>query len=355
MPWPLLRRCPIAAILVPLGLVAAQAPAVAAWTCAAPRDWFLNPFTARSAQHRPIGTGARLAGPSHPATRDWLTARALAIGGQGADDPVVAATEAADPLRVVRPLNGCGPVSGLPITIRLPRAGVPLPATAAGSCAGWSVVVHDRVTGATHEFGQFRWGGGGPVARLHRGWDIRGLGHGIHPLRRIGLAPSGASALLGLLRGHEIDTPGRPIEHALLAVLPSRAGCRSLLSSEVVLPAVARDTAAERGGDTGHVPRGALLALPRTVDLAALRLSEPGRRLATALRDYGVYALDAGGCTAGRLRTDGAVRPATLARLSSDLARIYPHVRMVLNNDILAQAVAGGGTATAPNCAIDAR
>ena len=355
MPWPILRRCPIAAIVFVLGLAAAQAPAATARTCAAPRDWFLNPFTARSAHHRPIGTGARFAGGSHAATRDWLTAPTLAIGGPGADDPIVAATTVPDALRTVRPLAGCGAVSGLPITIRLPRAGLPLPAIGAGSCAGRSAVVHDRVTGATHEFGQFRWGGGGPVARLHRGWDIRGLGHGLYPLRRIGLAPSGASALFGLLRGHEIDTPGRAIEHALVAVLPSRAGCRSLLSRAVVLPAVARDTAAEQGGDTGHIPRGALLALPPSVDLAALRLSEPGRRLATALRDYGLYALDAGGCTAGRLRTDGAVRPATLAALEADLARIYPLVRMVLNNDILAQAVAGGGAATAPNCAIDAR
>ncbi len=118
----------------------------------------------------------------------------------------------------------------------------------------------------------------------------------------------------------------------------------------MVLPAVGRDAVIAPGSNTGHIPYGALLALPRGTDLAALRLSEPGRRLAAAIRDYGIYAVDGGGCEQGVLRGDSTIRPATLALLNADIPKLYPLIRMVLNNDILADpspAAAGRSHPTA--------
>lgn len=322
--------------------------------CVAPRDWYLNPFTARSAHHRPIGTGARYAADSHPATRDWLKAQSFGIGGGRPGSMAVARSEATDPLVTVRPLPGCGPVSGLPITLRLPRRGVPLPPGAIGPCPDQPAVIYDAATGTAHQFGLFRWADGPPAARLHRSWDIRGLGHGIYPGRRLGLSASGVTGLFGMLRSHEIDTPGHPIEHALQMLLPRRAGCKVMLSTEVVLPAVGRDVVIPPGSNTGHIPYGALLALRPGVDIGTLGLSEPGQRLAAAIRDYGVYAVDGGGCEQGILRGDSTIRATTVEKLRTDIPKLYPLIRMVLNNDVLANAVAGGGRQTAPNCAVDA-
>jgi hypothetical protein len=348
------KRRHLALALLPLLVVAPSGATLAARSCAAPADWYLNPFTARSAHHRPIGTGARYAAAAHPATRDWLKARSLAISGGRPGSMAVARADGMDPLGTVRPLAGCGPASGLPFTLRLPRAGVPLPGGGLGSCPDQPAIVYDATVGKAHQFGQFRWSGGPPSARIHRAWDIDGLGHGVYPGQRLGLSASGVAGLFGLLRSHEIDTPGRPIEHARQMMLPRRAGCRVMLSSEVVLPAVARDAVIPPGSNTGHIPYGALLALPRGTDLAALRLSEPGRRLAAAIRDYGIYAVDGGGCEQGVLRGDSTIRPATLALLNADIPKLYPLIRMVLNNDVLADPIAGGGRPIAPNCAVDA-
>jgi hypothetical protein len=46
------------------------------------------------------------------------------------------------------------------------------------------------------------------------------LGHGTRRGERVGTSASGVAAMFGPLRGHEINTPGYRIEHALQMVLP---------------------------------------------------------------------------------------------------------------------------------------
>jgi hypothetical protein len=66
-----------------------------------------------------------------------------------------------------------------------------------------------------------------------------------------------------------------------------------MLSGEVILPAVGADRNADQPGhNLGHTPYGGLLAIPRGVDLDRLDLTEAGRRLAEAVRDYGIYVVD---------------------------------------------------------------
>ncbi|MEZ5865784.1 MAG: hypothetical protein R3D25_17580 [Geminicoccaceae bacterium] len=127
-----------------------------------------------------------------------------------------------------------------------------------------------------------------------------------------------------------------------------------MLSKDIVPPATTRDGSAGNADEnTGNIPYGALLALPSSVSISALGLSEPGTRLARALRDYGMYVVDGGGCGGGAIRADQFVSDQTANQLRRDIPKIYRHIRMVLNNDVLGSPVAGEGSALAPNCAVD--
>jgi hypothetical protein len=340
-----------------LALATTAPPAVAA-ACSASKDLFLNPFNARSAHHRPIGTGARYAGDDHPATRDWLQAAHFNVNAGTPWGTSVAATTADDPAMTIEPQAFCDKVSNVPVTIRMPAAGFEtrVKANAAG-CPDGVVVIYDRTTDTPHQLRQYDWNGGRPTAGQYRTWDIKGLGHGRSQGERIGTSASGVAGLFGVLRGHEINTPGHKIEHVLRMGLPRKPGkdCKIMLSEEIVLPATGRDRSARNeGNNVGHIPYGGLLALPPTVDLDALGLSEPGRRLAEAIRDYGIYVGDGGGCNAGAIEADQEVDERIRKRLRDDIRKFYPFIRLVLNNDVLGEAVAGGGEPLAPNCAFDA-
>ena len=108
------------------------------------------------------------------------------------------------------------------------------------------------------------------------------------------------------------------------------------------------------GNNLGSIPYGALLALPPTTkggpNVDNLGLSARGKRLAEAIRNYGIYVVDGGSCVA--LRADQHV--ANTAELKAALTKIYPYIRMVLNNNVLGTPTAGGGSGLAPNCANDA-
>jgi hypothetical protein len=88
------------------------------------------------------------------------------------------------------------------------------------------------------------------------------------------------------------------------------------------------------------------------VNIANLGLSEPGRRLAQAIQNYGMYASDGSGCSAGAIEADQSVSASVKTQLRNDIRKIYPHVRMVLNNS-QSSSVAGGGSPLGPNCAFD--
>ena len=342
---------PLTIISNPIAITSAQA------ACSASKDPFVNPFNKRSAHHRPIGNGARYATSTHAATRSWLKASTFAFNVGAPWGVSVADTVGSDPLRTIigRSVGGEG-VSGLPVTIRIPKDGFKtrIGLNDNGNTDGVAVI-YDRSTGRSHQLRQYNWNNGRPSAGQYKTWDIKGLGHGTRMGDRLGTSASGVAALFGILRGHEINTPGHKIQHALQMVLPRKGRCNIMLSRQIQLPAVSRDSSAGRANEnTGNIPYGALLALPPSVNIASLGLSEPGRRLAEAIQDYGIYAVDGGGCQNGAIRTDQHVDPKTLATLKRDAPKIYRHIRMVLNNDVLGSPTAGGGAPRAPNCAFDA-
>ncbi len=328
--------------------------------CTTPKDSFVNPFSKNSAHHRPIGTGAQYATAGHGSTVSWLknTSKVVYINVGAPWGVSVTATDASDPLRTVGAVSlKCDKAQGLPQTIRMPREGfITSVKLNANGCTDGVVVLYDQVQKVPHQLRQYNWNGGKPVAGQYKTWSITGLGHGTRPGERLGTSASGVAALFGVLRGDEINNPAKKVEHALQMILPSTpAHCAMMLSRQVVLPATSGDSYMNSpGNNLGNIPYGALMALPPTAkggpNLDALGLTARGKRLAEAVRDYGIYAVDSGACPA--LRADQYVQNTT--ELKAALTKIYPFVRMVLNNNVLGTPTAGGGTGIAPNCANDA-
>ena len=324
-------------------------------TCRASSDIFLNPFNRDSAINRPIGTGAQYASDSHATTRDWLKARSFAINpGTGLYGSHILRSVPSDPLRTIQ---GVRESRNLPVTIRLPAAAANTPRQPA-NVQDNHVIVFNSSTSRGDEFYRWDWNNGNPRADIRRDVDWRGLGHGTAPGQWVGNGATGVSMALGVLRGHEINTPGHVIGHAFTLALPgmnSSGNCNVMLSRDIQLPATNRDWfATQPGNNTGSIPYGALMAIPPSVNLNALGLSEPGRRFAQALRDYGAYVIDNGGCATGAMRADQHISNAVRTQLNSDIPKLYPHMRMVLNSAWRpGQAAVGGGQPIAPNCAFD--
>jgi hypothetical protein len=351
------------ALVALLAWVAHPVAAVAQTACAAPKDdLFANPFTYKSAHHRPIGTGAIYASDTANATKDWLKATLFNINNGLPSGTGVFEVDNGDPLLQVNGFAKCGQAAGMPINMRIPVGGFPPalnPTTI--SCPDNAIVVFDRGNRAdpnddkVYQLRQYYWNGGSPTAERNRFLDVRGLGHGLYYGDMLGGPAAGVSTLFGVLRGAELGTPGLPIEHALAIELPYKPGCTSMLGRDVRLPATNRDsTATTTGYNTGHIPYGGLLAIPRTVNILSLGLSETGVRLAAAIQNYGIYVINGGGCTAGALDADQNVTRTQRLALQADIKRMYPFIRLVLNNDVFRSTVAGGGTPLAPNCAFDA-
>lgn len=321
-------------------------------------DLFQNPFSRASAHHRPIGTGAVYASATHAATLSWRKAAHFNINAGAPFGVHMVLTGPGDPIRSIAAKATCDRVVNLPAAVRLPAGGlVTNIQTSPSGCPDGDIVVHDSTTGVGHHLRQYNHNGGNPTAGQYRTVNVRGLGHGTRPGERIGSYATGIAAPFGLLRGHEINTPGRTIQHALQIVLPRKpgTGCNIMLSRTILLPATSADgNANSPGNNTGNIPYGGLLALPPAVNLNSLGLSEPGRRLAEAIRNYGIYVVDGGGCAAGAIRSDQTVSSTIRNQLRTDIRKIYPHIRLVLNNNVLGNPVAGGGTPLAPNCAFDA-
>ncbi|MFO1241674.1 MAG: hypothetical protein U1E36_00485 [Rickettsiales bacterium] len=347
---------PVPVAVPPVDCRIPSPPVFTASSCSMKSNLFLNPFTADSAQHRPIGCGAIYADSNHPATRNWLSAGNGIGFNVGAPFGVsVFAVSDADAPKTVNAKAGC-PSNNLPASIPFPAGGI-ITRTNDERCGDGMVAIINQSRGQGDQLRGYNWNDGAPTAQNHYAWDIRGLGHGRPGGGRVGSSASGVAAIFGILRGAEINTAGVPIQHALQISLPwGKSGpCPAMLAPRFMSPAVSMDGNAGRYG-VGQIPYGALLALPPASrggpNLDSLGLSEPGKRLARALQEYGAYAVDSTNCP--NIRTDQYV--ANTDALKADMRRIYPYMRMVLNSTwVPGQPSVGGGTPLAPNCAFDAR
>ena len=124
-----------------------------------------------------------------------------------------------------------------------------------------------------------------------------------------------------------------------------------------VWPAAGVDNTCKVAGNcTGHIPYGALLALLPVSkggpDLDSLGLSEPGKRVAEALRDYGMYMHDTGCCVA--LRTDQDVNSTVEKQVNADFGKIYKYIRYGEKQRRKPTSLRRR-IPLAPNCAFDAQ
>jgi hypothetical protein len=312
--------------------------------CQAPLGTFANPFEKESAHHRPIGNDAVFADRNDPSTISLLKADFGNINSNNGWGTNVYQSTVADPLKTV---TQAGPYNhGLPVTLRVPEGANNADKSDSG------VVIVDSGTGIAHEFYQWRWNDGEPTAGIYRQWDTKGLGHSQPGGPRVGTSASGVAGMFGLLRGHEVNTPGYKIEHALQISLDAKGACGMMVKNQVVWPAASTDGFCTRNPRLcqGNISYGALLALPPEVNIESLGLSEPGNRLAEALKNYGTYVIDNSQCPAfrGDQNIDGSVKQS----LINDMRKIYPLLRMVLNNSA-GQTASGGGTPRAENCAFN--
>lgn len=298
---------------------------------AATGNYFLNPWNADSALHRPIGTGAVYADDSHPSTQQIIRHQ-----GKGTLNHVYPNGHMAilendnDPLYTI---TSTGSGVGLPTSVRLP-ADWPPGWNATNSASGdRAVSIINAVTWQTKDFYHFN--RNNQTADFQKSVDLTGLGHGTAINQRPGSAAAGPSSFWGAVRSHEILAAGAPIQHAHgLVVTRFDTHFAALLGMQIQWPATAGDTTASTvpGHNQGPLPYGALLAIPPSVNLDNLSpaLSEPGRRLFQSMQDYGVYVIDGGG--QWNLRCDGTVPNSTFEALRADFRAHMWRLRLVLNS-----------------------
>lgn len=325
------------------------------YSCSSPKDnLFLNPFTWKSAIHRPIGCDAIYGDENHPMTRAIL---AQSFGNVNAGEPfgksMFEATTADPPMNVDKACDGGA--GELPFTSRIPA----LARLIEGPCGTDGVIaVYDPVTRIGSEIRSYAWNGGNPrgSSGFQNLWT--GLGHPEIGAPRVGSSASGTTTVFGIIRGHEVNTPGYHIEH-ISQLTFDRFGRDALLKDQAVWPAVSTDGSCGGGhyedgvpDCSGPIPYGQLLAIPRDVNLDALGLSEPGRRLADALQRYGARPNDGTGHGVN-MRADQYVTDPVRNQLKDDMKKLFHLLRPVLN-DAPGQTASGGGNPMAPNCAFDA-
>jgi hypothetical protein len=178
------------------------------------------------------------------------------------------------------------------------------------------------------------------------------------------------SNLGGTIRVGEF-APGKKIRHALKINVDSRVELANCESGECFRwPAYTADKASPtRYGSLGSAPpgmkMGALLAIPRGVDINALGLeSEPGRIIAWTMQNYGAYIVDSTGGYAFGISAeagpDGDVReefqqhwimplPGRVkdnTKWTRDVQRIVRALYLVDNNG--PTSIGGGGTPLQP-------
>ncbi|QDH85351.1 minor tail protein [Gordonia phage MintFen] len=127
----------------------------------------------------------------------------------------------------------------------------------------------------------------------------------------------------GLIRSHELAKCYIP--HALCISIPPTS-----LKRGFVWPAADEDTPGVTY--SGEVPMGSFFAIPPSVNIASLSLSQEGYALAECLQNYGMYVGDASGSAAISVDGEAAVvaRPA-LERMRTDWTTLFAQLRRVTN------------------------
>jgi hypothetical protein len=291
------------------------------------RDPWAWPFTPGSEWNTPLGSGAAFAPASDLATRDILAGPAIIHAGHWSHPLFLAAS--GDPVETVTDRE-----NERSFTFRIPLDAKPDPE--------WDhhmYVVDPTKLTVLEMFHAVRQASGGFVADRAFLVNLRTSGMHMSDGRYPGIRAMDASGMGGLIRVWELQA--HLIPHALTFLLPPWR-----LKHGPVWPSAREDYWGFRDY-LGHVPIGSLIAIPPSVDVAALGLTPSGLALARALQDYGAYCDDSSGSEGLIISAEGATETMPqMADLRSDFFTIRAELRLVTNNTALTPG--GGGTPRRP-------
>lgn len=319
------------------------------------------PFAKNSARRRPISTGAVYAAAGHASTVDWQKAPTIRfnVNNNSGHRWTVGANVSGHYHVTVTKNDYPGGGQNIPYTIWVPGE------FTGGTVDGGEdqcVTIYDTETGITSQFSQF-YRINNTTAHAHARYvittdarDWRNIGEG-----RATTSAANISQIGVILRGAEVNpVDGPPIAHAHATSCGGAPKHLYMqLSRDIVWPASGRDGSADNAGNNlGHIPYGALMAVPPQSaggpNLSALASSHSWtpqqRRWADGLVNFGLYVVDGGPspCIRGDQFTTTTVRN-SLMDVNATLMNSF---RMILNNEA-GDATVGGGTPLAPNCAFN--
>ncbi|MBO9186795.1 hypothetical protein ACQZ4Y_20075 [Rhizobium sp. L80/93] len=157
-------------------------------------------------------------------------------------------------------------------------------------------------------------------------------GTGIPALRgrSEGIRAFGGSLLGGLILCKEMEE--RNIPHGIAMLLsPSQLRAGKTMDDQLVWPASSTDNSGHNSY-SGLIPMGALVAIPKTVDLDKLDLSPDGKTLARAYQLYGGYVTDAAHNTMILANLELGCENTYVTHLQADKRKILAQLRVVSNN-----------------------
>jgi len=292
-------------------------------TRASARDLFLWPFSSDSPWNRAIGSGAVFSAGDSAETHDLLDGPHALIHAGTWSMPIYLAS-ADDPWVRVHDAENA----------RDFRAQVPPGARPDPMGDRHMFVVEPGKTQVLEMYGaRVRPDGSIETVRAFR-VDLRGPGMFLRDGRFPGVRAMDASGMGGVIRAWEIRA--HRIAHAMTFLLPY-----ARLRHGPVWPSAREDYWGFRDYH-GHVPIGALIAIPPGVRIDRLGLSPDGLVLARALQDYGAYCDDSVGTDGIVLSAEGAAEGLPeLEAMRRDFPVIRMALRVVLNNTPATPA--GGG------------
>ncbi len=148
----------------------------------------------------------------------------------------------------------------------------------------------------------------------------------------------GGSAIAGLIRSHELSSGEIP--HALaIAVSTSSLNRLAPGGNPYVWPASSADGGTGNSyGTDGNLYMGSLVAIPRSVNIDGLPISDAAKAVGRALQNYGAYVTDTAGGNVVFYAEPGSSGLPSM----SHLAALVRELRVVTNNG--PNNVGGGGT-----------
>lgn len=300
------------------------------------RDPAEQPFATSSVWNTPLGLGATFQSDTDPETAmlhnentggagasyAWIDSDSIGVYRAGAGDPD--APWSFDTRSATAPWPEGGPIQNGVISFPTPGN------VTFGGVDRYSIVILPDGKTAYEVWKGTATGDGGYHTQYIVRTDLTGPGIASGDHRSEGIRAAGMSLLGGLIRCTELANGDIP--HGIAMVLSTaqlRAG--STVDDQKVWPASTTDHDGQNAY-AGLVPMGALIAIPASVHLEDLGLSQEGLALARAFQRFGGYVVDTAGKTMSIATAEKGCPTAAITHLQQDKRTILKRLALVTNN-----------------------